>query len=174
MDRRTLLRQTGAIALIALAGCTSNPGGDSPDESATPDDGTDASETPTDGSGDADGNGDVPAGATFEVTDVASGTQVDSAAVAFDGDAGTVRVDGTIWGADGCKTAVLDSVARDDASGQVTVSIATTDREGTADRACTQAIVEITYEAVVPVEGELPASVTVRHDGRVVTETSRQ
>jgi len=97
----------------------------------------------------------------FTVTGRASGTQVSDATVTF-GD-GTVVVEGTIWGANGCKTAELAGVSYDGDADELTIAVATTDREGAGD-GCTQAIVEIDYRAVVTVDGGLPGSVTVTHD----------
>lgn len=175
MHRRTLLRRGAAVATLALAGCTSSPGPGSDDDTETGD-GPGQTETPTDGgTGGGDGEGDVTTGeSTFDVTGIVSGTQVDRADVSFESHSETVSVDGTIWGADGCKTAELDSVVYDEATGEVTISVATIDREGTEDRACTQAIVQISYEAVVAFEGGLPASTTVVHDGRAVAEARRE
>ncbi|MBV0902626.1 hypothetical protein [Haloarcula salina] len=97
----------------------------------------------------------------FTVTGRASGTQASDATVTF-GD-GTVVAEGTIWGANGCKTAELAGVSYDGDADELTIAVATTDREGAGD-GCTQAIVEIDYRAVVTVDGGLPGSVTVTHD----------
>lgn len=163
MRRRTLLRRGGLAGLLVLAGCTS-PGSGSPDDTET-----------TSGDDEPDGSGDVTVGeSTFEVTENVSGTQVDRAEVSFEAHSETVAVDGTILGSDGCKTATLDSVAYDESADEVTVRVATVDREGTEDQMCTQAIVEISYEASVAFEGGLPSSATVVHDGRVATEARRE
>lgn len=180
MRRRTLLRRAaGATLPLALAGCASNPDTGAPDdETDTPGaDETDtpgADETPTPTDEEPAGNGGVAVvDTTFDVGDAGSGTQTDRASVAFDPDANRVRVEGTIWGANGCKTAALGGTAYDEAADEVTVRVVTRDREGTGDRACTQAIVEIPYEAAVGFEGGLPASAVVVHDGRTVTSADR-
>ncbi|MBV0924218.1 hypothetical protein KTS45_08385 [Halomicroarcula limicola] len=98
---------------------------------------------------------------TFTVTDVSSGTQRDEASVAFGGD--TVTVEGTIWGANGCKTGRLLGAEYDAAADELTVTVGTKDREDAGD-GCTQAIVEIRYRATATFEGGLPGTVVVTHD----------
>lgn len=185
MRRRTLLRRGGLAGLLVLAGCTS-PGSGAPDDTETtsgddeptetPNSGDEPTETPTElGTDEPDGSSDVTVGeSTFEVTENVSGTQVDRAEVSFEAHSETVAVDGTIWGADGCKTATLDGVDYDESADELTVRVATVDREGTEDQMCTQAIVEISYEARVFFEGGLPSSATVVHDGRVAAEARRE
>ncbi|MBX0295441.1 hypothetical protein EGH23_11175 [Halomicroarcula sp. F27] len=111
---------------------------------------------------------------TFTVTDVSSGTQRDEASVAFDGD--TVTVEGTIWGANGCKTGELLSADYDAEAGELTVVVGTKDRED-AGGGCTQAIVEVRYRATATFEGGLPDAVVVTHDhgdgGKEVTTVTQ-
>jgi len=110
-----------------------------------------------------DGGGERPTvtDTSFEVTGRESGTQVDEATIQFDAE--TVRVDGTIWGSDGCKTAALDSANYDSEADELTVAVVTTDRED-ADGACTQAIVEVGYRAEIRFTGGYPGTVVVTHD----------
>ncbi len=150
MKRRSLIGQAGTLGLFLLAGCTSNPDRDRSD---------------------GDGSDDPVrfVDSAFEVRHIGAGTQADDATLEFDEASQTIRVDGTIWGADGCTTASLDAVEFAAGNDTVTVAVATRDRAGTDDRACTQAIVEIDYTAVLTFEGGLPATATVTHDGRSVT-----
>jgi hypothetical protein len=137
MDRRGLLRTGLLPAIVALAGCLSDGGGG----------GTPAEPTVTD--------------TEFAVLGRTSGSQTDDATVTFD-DA-TVTVEGTIWGSDGCQTAVLDSADYDAAADELTVAVAEATREDAGD-ACTQAIVETEYRARVAFDGGFPGTVVVTHD----------
>ncbi|WP_254273189.1 hypothetical protein [Haloarcula marina] len=143
MQRRVLLRRLGVVGAAALAGCASNGPSDG---------GAGTERTPTRPPRVTD--------TTFTVSNRQSGTQVDDATVRF-GDERVV-VDGTIWGVDGCTTAALTSAEYDDAADELTVAVATT-RETDAEM-CTQAIVEIDYEATVAFENGLPGRVVVTHD----------
>ncbi|MFC6725153.1 hypothetical protein ACFQE1_12390 [Halobium palmae] len=73
---------------------------------------------------------------------------------------GSVRATGCIRGSNGCHVAVLEDVAVDGETLQVTV---TTEAEGDGPTACTQQIVERGYEATVTTTGGLPSTVEVRH-----------
>jgi hypothetical protein len=84
------------------------------------------------------------------------------ARVSIDGDAVVVR--GCIRGANGCTVPKLAAVSLDTATGELTVLVATEERGG-ADRACTQAIVDLGYEVEVTFRGRPPARVDVVHDG---------
>ncbi|MBX0322904.1 hypothetical protein EGH21_07660 [Halomicroarcula sp. F13] len=97
----------------------------------------------------------------FTVTGRGSGTQASEASVTFGTDA--VTVEGTIWGANGCKTAALSSADYDATADELTVAVETVDRDDAGD-ACTQAIVEIDYEATVQFAAGLPGRVVVTHD----------
>lgn len=112
--------------------------------------------------------GDTPtlADATLTVTNVTEGTNEETADVRFQTDADTVVLQGTLEGSDGCKTAALGTVEYDPEADALAVDVITRDREGTGERACTQALVYIEYEATVEFEGGLPTEVTVSHDGR--------
>ncbi|WP_424001035.1 hypothetical protein ACOZ4I_15270 [Haloarcula salina] len=143
MRRRQFVRCVGVVGAGALTGCLG-------DDSGT-------GETPTDQSAD----GPTVTDTQFTVTGRASGTQVSDATISFEDE--RIVVEGTIWGANGCKTAELVDAAYDGDADELTVAVAVTDREG-AGGGCTQAIVEIDYRAVVTVDGGLPGSVTVTHD----------
>lgn len=153
MDRRTLLGLAGTLC-VALAGCAGDGGsGDSDTPSPTPT----LTETP-----------ERPAieTATLTVQDITGGQQVDEATVSLEG--GAVVVDGTVWGSDGCKTAVLETADYEVGSETLRVAVATADREDAGD-VCTEAIVEIDYRLRVAFSGGFPGTVAVTHDGRAVT-----
>jgi hypothetical protein len=154
MRRRTVLRGVSSAALAGLAGClgAGDPG--------APDDGTDSpTETPSPPTSPSTTPGGTVRDTSFDLVDAGSGMQVDDASVAF-GD--PVTVTGTIWGADGCQTAELGDVTL--ADGTLTVVVRTTEREFDGTPACTQAIVELDYEATVTVDGAGPATIVVVHE----------
>ncbi|AUG48916.1 hypothetical protein BVU17_13420 [Haloarcula taiwanensis] len=98
---------------------------------------------------------------TFSVTSRQSGSQVSSATVTFDGD--RVVVEGTIWGADGCKTADLTDATYDSGSNELSIGVGPTEMTDAGDM-CTQAIMEIDYRATVTFANGLPGTVVVSHD----------
>ncbi|EMA10931.1 hypothetical protein C437_02827 [Haloarcula vallismortis ATCC 29715] len=81
--------------------------------------------------------------------------------MAFDGN--QVVVEGTIWGADGCKTAEMTEAAYDSASDELRISVGTKQQTDAGDM-CTQAIMEIDYRATVTFANGLPGTVVVSHD----------
>jgi hypothetical protein len=149
MNRRTLLSGLTATGAVLLAGCSSS-GGDGEDP------GTD--ETTEPGSGQSPTLQDTE----FVVGNRTSGSERDEATVRVE--ESRVVVEGVIWGSDGCKTATLLGSDYDRESNTQTVTVGTTDREGTEDQACTEAIVEIEYVATATFEGGLPGRVVVEHD----------
>jgi len=151
MDRRTFV-QSLAVAVAGLGGCAgSGANGGS--------DGDDGGETPTDTALERPTVLDTE----FEVLDAGPGGQTDEAAVTA-GD-GRVVVDGTVWGSDGCATAALADATYDPETDELTVAVVETERDDAGD-VCTQAIVEVTYRAVVSFDpdGPLPGTVVVTHD----------
>lgn len=109
---------------------------------------------------------------SFTVTNVGPGVETNDTDISFERDSNVVVVTGTIPGSDGCKTAKLDSAAYDDATDTLTVSVVTTDREGTEDKACTQSIIEIDYEARFTFEGGLPTVASISHDGQGIASAA--
>jgi len=140
VNRRRFLGATGATLATAIAGCV---GGQ-------PDDGGSPSDPPSE----------------FTVLDAGCGTQVSEAQVSSA--AGTVTVEGTIWGNDACYTARLDRVRL--AGDTLTVRVVS---ESTAEpgQGCAECITEIDYRATVEVDAT-PATVEVVHDGETVRTTA--
>lgn len=161
MRRRTLL--AAALVGTGLAGCL--------DDVADRDDGGAAEPNASDAEdddGDTD-DADGPEGSTiretrFEVRDVGESDRDESASVAFEGD--TITVAGTITGNNGCYTARLADARIED--GELVVAVESYE-DADEDEMCTQALVAIEYDAVVEIDGELPGSVRVEHDGEHVT-----
>lgn len=118
-----------------------------------------------DDSGHSSEESPTPRARSFSVTEITSGESRQTADASFDPDAGTITITGAITGTDGCATAELGSVEYDATEDQLRVDVVTTDREGTRDRACTQQLVTIGYEATVSFDGGLPTGVSVSHDG---------
>ncbi|WP_324665131.1 hypothetical protein [Haloarcula sediminis] len=150
MNRRTLLGTVASVGVAALTGCLSEGGEDSTPsatETGTPTPTPPPDPTLTD--------------VTFTVSGRRSGTETDSATVSADG--GSVVVEGTIWGSDGCQTAELPRVNYDGAADGLTVPVETAGRADAGD-SCTQAIVEIAYTATITFENGPPGTVVVTHD----------
>lgn len=178
MHRRQLLSAVGALTTLVLAGCTGS-GAPSPDRD---DDGSSGSPTETttptadDSSTPADDS--TPdrqlelESRELTVVDAGSGQQRDEAEIDFRQEANEVLVTGLIWGSDGCKTAHLAEATYDTDEDRLSVAVATRDRED-AGGACTQAIVEIDYEATFGFANGTPGEVTVSHDGRRVASAAR-
>jgi len=175
VHRRQVLSALGVVAALALGGCT---GSDTP---AAERDDDDSSET---GSGQRTETATPTAGGSstpdqrvglesreFTVVD-RNGRQRDDARVRYRTDANEVSVEGTIWGSDGCKTAHLARATYDTDEDRLSVAVVTTDRTDAAE-ACTQALVEINYEATFSFSNGTPSEVAVSHDGREVTSSAR-
>lgn len=161
MYRRPLLA-VGAFLGLSLAGCLGGPSGS--DDDGTVDETTDPTTT------DPVATDDTPAGPEtgFEVLDVRTGDEAETASVTFDAE--TVDITGRIGGNNGCYTARLASVTTRDG----TLVVAVESYEETAEnRDCMQALVSIEYQATVTVDGTPPDSVTVRHNGDTVTTAAR-
>jgi len=163
MRRRSFLLGTASTtALLALAGCTQS-GDRSTDDDTN--DSDDPGNQPTD-SGDHPSTtvADGLVNQSLTVTGSASGTERHDATVEFDADATEVTVTGTIPGEDGCTTAELGDVTYDEQADVLSVTVQTIDIPDSGD-ACTQAIVEIDYEARLTFAESLPSQVSVTHDG---------
>lgn len=104
----------------------------------------------------------------FTVLDVRITDVEESVSVIFEKN--TVTVTGRILGNNTCYTARLQEVKTADRT--MLVEIESYEDAG-EDGGCFAAEVEIKYELLVEFEGESPASVTVRHNGEVVTTEHR-
>lgn len=102
---------------------------------------------------------------SLTVTDITESEQPLTAEVSFDSETNTVTIDGVIQGSDGCATAALGDVSYDASSDTLSVDVVTQPREGSEDRACTAALVYISYEATIEFDDGLPGEVTISHDG---------
>lgn len=183
MHRRQVLSGLGAVAALAIGGCT---GSDTPAAGRDGDDSSDTGSgqrtettTPTaDGSSTPADEDSAPdqqirlESREFTVVDRENGRQHDDARVGYRTDANEVSVEGTIWGSDGCKTARLARATYDADEGRLSVAVVTTDRTDTAE-ACTQALVEIDYESTFSFSNGTPDEVAVSHDEREVASTPR-
>ncbi|WP_458206989.1 hypothetical protein [Haladaptatus sp. NG-SE-30] len=160
MQRREILKQTGAAVTVGLlAGCLGQ-GGTAPGDQA-PDDGS-------------DGSGDQTTTTTaeptlkkrsFEILDTNCGNPTNEATVEFD--QSNVVVTGTISGSDSCAKPVLAGAKME--SGELTVSVKTKKKDGTT--ACSECITELRYRATLAFDGSLPKSVTVVHESLGKTKT---
>ncbi|MBB6646320.1 hypothetical protein [Halobellus ruber] len=157
MHRRRVLSGAAAAAALAAAGCagggdprTATDGGEPTDRTGT--------ETPADLSA-----------VTF--TPRESCSDPGGATVSLDAD--PVSVVGCVIGKNGCTRPRLASVERD--AGDVTVVVAAVE-ERDDDEACTEALVNLGYEAEIDY-ADPPTSVTVVHDDvdgrRTVADVTR-
>lgn len=149
MKRRTMLRGAAAVAAIGLAGCTA--GGAPGDESDTP-------------------TNDPPielVDSDFSVGAI-DHTGEPSADVTFNDAENRVIFTGTIEASDGCKTAAMAGMEYDSEADEVHLAVRTENREGTEDRACTEALVYVDYEATARFENGTPRRAATSHDGREV------
>jgi hypothetical protein len=159
MKRRTLLTACAGIA-AGLAGCTgpgdTDSGAGTPTDSASPSPSSTLSPSPT--------PEQKVESTDFTVLDVECGTGEDAATVSRED--GTVLVDGTVVGNDGCYTAALDAATLE--AGELTVAVVPKD-DRDPDEACMDCIVDVDYEATVEYRGS-PDRVVVTHAGDVVAE----
>lgn len=182
------LERAGLLGAAALAGCLSDRPADRSSGGAPDDDaGEGATDTPTPSATEPVGTGEEPAdtersgtvaepseaeeptgtdppdsgefSVEFDVHGVRSGSGANRATVAFG--EGTVTVDGTIGGRNGCYTARLREAALSGDSLRVLVE-AHEDRD--EDELCTSALVDVDYVAAFDLEGPPPGRVVVEHD----------
>jgi len=186
MDRRELLTAVGAaVGTASLGGCLSeyrDVAGDvgetteeptdtttdaDPDETTTGDDATettDPSETT-----DSPGGASSLADASLEVVDSGCGQPANEASVSFREADAEVEVTGTIAGSNACYIAELADASYDEASGALTLTVVSTEEEGS--EVCAECITEIDYEITAAFEGGLPATVEVVHEAMGETTT---
>ncbi|WP_327050932.1 hypothetical protein [Halomicrococcus gelatinilyticus] len=164
MNRRDVLRAGGVAGVGLLAGCIDRYR-DATD-AAAPVDGTTG--TTTDATAGTTEGRPTLRNHSFEVLDSGCGTVGGDASLAFDRDAATLTVEGTISGSDSCAVARIASARYED--GAFTVMVETT-RQASEGTACADCITEIRYRATFAFEGALPSSVAVVHDGQAGRRT---
>ena len=171
MKRRAVLRRTGALGALALAGCiaSDDPGGDD----STGGDGSTPTDTPTERPTDTP----TPTPEPVTVTDSTirttaascrSSDAAETATVAVDRAASSVTVTGVLHTADPCHRAVLDGVRYDQDAGSLHLDVVA---EST-DEVCVQCIGTVAYEASVTLSRGAPDRVEISHQGQVVTTAS--
>jgi hypothetical protein len=101
--------------------------------------------------------------ASLETGEVTCGVGSSAATVSVDG--GTVTVEGSLTGSDGCARARLGEARY--ADGTLTVAVES-DRD--PGGICKDCIVDVSYTAVVRMDAA-PERVVVTHDGETITET---
>ncbi|MFC4358403.1 hypothetical protein ACFO0N_10650 [Halobium salinum] len=185
MKRRSFVAAMVTGTAAAVSGCIAgDSGSDARNESgATTDEPTDGSDAGDAGGGDNgtgggddgtgggngsddSGGGSNPSVANTELTPKQECGGADGASVEFVSDA--VTAVGCIQGPNGCHVPKLQDAAMSGETLRITV---TTEKEGGADTACTQAIVDRGYEATVSLSGGMPATVEVVHVAMGETKT---
>ena len=190
MKKRILLAKILAFGGAVVAGCLDGgrdsdgqdePRGDGGEDVSDPD--GDDGDTTGDGDGDApddvneesdqdderepDADTDGVRETHFEILDTDASYEV-SASVAFED--GMVTITGTISGNNSCYTAKLGEVTIVDRT--LFVGVESYD-DADEDEGCMEVLIGIDYEALIEIEGELPDTVTVEHDGEEVTTERR-
>lgn len=167
MNRRDVLRYNVPVSGFLLGGCLELRGEPADSSDDTP--ATSGGPTPTTTTNDQDDSDMQSDSETqFAVLDVRTTDVTTSASVIFEDD--TIAITGTILGYNTCYTARLERVTTDDSTVLVAIESYEDAEEG---KGCYDAEVEIEYELVLVLEGEPPASVTVKHNGDVVTTERR-
>lgn len=181
MDRRILVTSIIAVIGSTVTGCLENgefmndssDSGESSDPADTtppsnddsPEDGDATDVRTNDGDNDRDPNNEG-AGVRetwFKVLGSDFEFEV-AAAVTFEND--TVSVTGIVQGNNTCYTARLDEVTIEDRTLVVNVE---SYEDADEDEGCGEAVIGIEYEAVIELDGDLPAEVIVEHNGERVT-----
>ncbi|WP_158855509.1 hypothetical protein [Halorhabdus sp. CUG00001] len=201
MERRRFLKTAGIVSAIGLtAGCmdsgaetdqpSENDTGE-PSDSATPtDDATPTERDRTEPTEDGGQTGDstTTEGDSSSSVGWASGGRMDGVAfefssgppecgqgadetdIEFDTDAGELIVEGIISGDDLCYRAQLTDIAYDSGERSVSIAIESVEREDCEVSA--QCIADITYEARLTFEEELPENASVSHDGQGIASAA--
>lgn len=183
MDRRELLTAVGAaIGTASLGGCLSEYRDVAGDVGETTEEGTDTTTegnpgettepsetTEPDDTTDSSGGASSLADASLEVVDSGCGQPTNEASVSFREADAEVGVTGTIAGSNACYIAELADASYDEASGALTLTVASTQEEGS--EVCAECITEIDYEITAAFEGGLPATVEVVHEALDETTT---
>ncbi|SFF87351.1 hypothetical protein SAMN04488063_0610 [Halopelagius inordinatus] len=170
MNRRTILTGTAALLPLALAGCVGGSGGSGGSDGET------ETETETGGLGTdaAGGTGTHPRFTETSLTRRDECPSPGEASVTFDDEG--VTATGCIVGKNGCTVPSLEDVSYVGEKDLVTLVVAAVE-ERDEDEACTEALVNLGYEARVELDGTVPAAAAVVHDDvdgrREVTRTER-
>lgn len=164
MNRRSLLRRTGALGAVLLAGCT---GGDG--IGADGGDGGTTTASPTDTPTETTTAAPEPVTVVDETirTSASSCRSTDAsetATVGFDRDSNEVTVTGVLRTSNPCYRAVLDSTRYEADTGTLNLAV----RAAPTDGECIMCVGTVDYEAIVTLSGGLPDTVEITHDGQVV------
>lgn len=163
MNRRSVVRYCGLLAVGGLAGCL-----DSAPEVVSDDEEPNGEETNND-EDETRHEGRTEIETTFEVRSVECGSGEDRAETAIEDE--TVIIDGVIGGENGCYSADLSAAFIDDDRLHVEVE----SYEDTDEELCTQCLTDVTYEARIVIDGEPPSEITVEHDeSNVVSNDHRR
>ncbi len=160
MNRRTLLRRTGAVGAVALAGCLGRDDPASGD--TTTDDGT---TMPTDS---PEPVSVVDSSIVTTATSCRSSDADETATVAIDGSAGRVTVTGVLHASNPCHRAWLQGVSYPPESGTLALDVATESTE----QVCVECVGTVEYRAEVTLSGGVPDRVAVTHQGEPVETDS--
>lgn len=158
VNRRELLRRTGTLSVLGLAGCTS----DVNDSRSGTDNGT-GSGVVSDGSSPGGTPGQVAVTAHSVETTASgclSGDEQSTHDIRRDREAGTVRILGTLVTPTPCHDATVESIEYDTDTETLTVVVGSTRTE----EACLECVGLVEYEATIDVSGGVPESVDVTNE----------
>lgn len=165
MKRRRLITSTFAVIGGALTGCLGNQGGGFTNtaEKTTVSDGGES--TPTESNcPDNQGSEEQMTICETQFNVLNHSAEDESASVDFMDE--SLAVTGAIKGSNGCYTARLNDVRIADR--QIVVSVESYE-DADEDMDCTMAIIFIEYEVDVKITGDSPTTVSIEHNGEVVT-----
>jgi hypothetical protein len=176
MNRRTILRATAALGAGALAGCVSSgdPGdGDGADGSPsdgptdTPDGTTDPDSDPTDTPTDTPTPSDGIAVREARVSTVATGCVTDDRSaprLTVDPDGPSVGLSGSFRTPNPCHRVTFESAEYDPDADELSLVLGVEPVDGT----CASCVGMAEFDGVVSLEGGLPGSITLSHDGETL------
>ncbi|MCH7662028.1 MAG: hypothetical protein IH933_16115 [Euryarchaeota archaeon] len=168
MNRRSVVRYCGLLAVGSVAGCI-DPGLEiiSDDTDDEMDEGESDERGPNDAEPDAEEQDDerTEIETSFEVHSVDCGSGEDHAEVTVEND--TVVVDGVIRGENGCYSADLSAASIDEDRLRIEVE----SHEDTDEELCTQCLTDVVYEAAITISDEYPSRIVVEHDGSNVVRS---
>lgn len=155
MNRRTLLRRTGALGALTLAGCMADD--DSSSGADTPTPGTDDDVTPTitGSSIERTGNGCASGEHGYASSSTDEGTL-------------TVSFSGRVETGNPCYQPTVENTAYDDETDRLTVTVGTE----AEDTVCVDCVGYVDFSGTVQFEGALPGDVAVVHDDETLSPAS--